>query len=239
VLNQYLAQFGSLIQAPNSPVPLISTASATNYINVARGQVAGEGECIRVYATLTLAPPQQQYGFAAIALPAGTQGVRGVLNVRLANFNVPGTPGATYVRPRAWEWFHLYFLSQNQPTAGPLEVFAQYGQGALGTLWFNLPDLPYVVSLDTVCYPINLVDDTTFEALPYLWTDAVPYYAAWLGMMNEQRQGDADKMMERYKDLMQRARAASTPSVLPGIYQQQGDPFMTNRLGISQGKAAG
>jgi hypothetical protein len=218
---------------------LISTVAATGYINTARGQVAGEGECIRVYGTLTLAPPTQQYGFSAIEFPAGTEGVQGVLNVRLANFNIPGTPGATYVRPRPWEWFHLYYLSQNNPVAGQPEVFAQYGQGALGTLWFNLPDLPYVVSLDTVCYPINLVDDTTVEALPYLWTDAVPYYAAWLGMMNEQRQGDADKMMERYKDLMQRARGASTPSVLPGIYQQQPDPFLANRLGISPQRGAG
>ncbi len=158
--------------------------------------------------------------------------------MRLANFSVPGASGATYVRPRAWEWFHLYYLSQTVPTAGPPEVFAQYGQGANGTLWFNLPDFPYVVSLDTVCYPMNLVDDSTYEVLPYLWTDAVPYYAAWLGMQNEQRQGDADKMMERYKELMGRARAASTPSVLPGIYQQQPDPFISNRLGISQGKGA-
>jgi hypothetical protein len=239
MLNAYLSSFTNLIQAPSAPVPLISAAQATAYINSARGQVASEGECIRVYSTLAVTAASQQYAFSAITVPAGTQGVQGVLNVRLANYSIPGaSSGAIYIRPRPWEWFQLYHLSKSTPVAAPPAVFAQYGQGALGTLWFNLLDTDYTVNLDTVCYPIPLVDDTTFEAIPYLWTDAVPYYAAWLGMMQEQRQSDADRMMERYKDLMQRARKGSTPSVLPGIYAQGDDPFMTNRLGISPARGA-
>jgi hypothetical protein len=237
MLNAYLQQTQRLLNDPKEEK--YNLFDLKTYVNSARGQVAGEGECIRVYATLTLAPPTQQYGFSTIVFPTGTQGVRGVLNVRLANFNVFGTPGATYVRPRAWEWFHLHYLSQNVPVAGPPEVFAQYGQGALGTLWFNLPDFPYVVSLDTVCYPIDLADDTTFEALPYLWTDAVPYYAAYLAMLSAQQADPAAEMFKLYQTFVQRARSASTPSVLPGLYQQQSDPFLANRLGISQGKATG
>jgi hypothetical protein len=84
-----------------------------------------------------------------------------------------------------------------------------------------------------------LTDDTTAEAIPYLWTDAVPYYAAYFALLTAKQSDPAAEMMKLYQMFVQRARAASTPSVLPGIYQQQGDPFMANRLGISQGKAAG
>lgn len=237
MLTAYQQQFNALIQAPSSPKPLITADAATVYINTARGQVAGEAGCIRVYATLEITPASQQYPFSAIVFPAGTQGVQGVFNVRLGNYVVAS--GYQLLRPRPWEWYHSYILSQPVSTAGPPKVFAQYGQGALGTLWFNLSDSDYTVNLDTVCYPVPLVNDATFEALPYLWTDAVPYYAAWLGMMNEQRQGDADKMMERYRDLMQRARQAATPTLLPGLYQGGADPFLANRLGLSQGRGGG
>lgn len=235
MLDIYLAQFTSLIQAPNSPVPLISNTAATGYINTARNQVAGEGECIRSYASLAVVAGTQQYAFSAITFPVGTAGIQGVANVRLANYALGN--GSVYIRPRSWEWFHLYYLCNQQTAAAP-EVFAQFGQGENGTLWFNLPDINYNVSLDTVCYPIPLVTDSTVEAIPYPWTDAVPYYAAWLGMMNEQRQGDADRMMQRFKDLMARARLMSNPSVMPSNYAQQPDQFAQNRFGtVSRGQA--
>jgi hypothetical protein len=208
VLNQYLAQFGSLIQAPNSPVPLISTAAATVYINTARGQVAGEGECIRVLATLPLVSHVINYGFSAISLST-VNGASKVISVRMAAI---GTSPLDY---RSWEWFFNYYL--NAAATGTPSVFAQYGQGENGTLFFfPMPSAVATVNLDVVATPIPLIDDSTVEAIPYPWTDAVPYYAAWLGMMNEQRQGDADKMMERYQVLMRRARQMSSPSVLPG-----------------------
>ncbi len=236
MLSTYLQQTQLLLSDVKEA--MFNLGDLRSYINTARGQIAGETECIRVYASLPITAPTQQYSFSSIQIPNNI-GVQGVLNVRLANFNVPGTPGATYVRPRPWEWFHLYFLSQSQPTAGAPEVFAQYGQGALGTLWFNIPDMDYTMSLDTVCFPVPLIDDTTAEAIPYLWTDAVPYYAAYFALLTAKQSDPAAEMMKLYQMFVQRARAASTPSVLPGIYQQQGDPFMANRLGISQGKAAG
>jgi hypothetical protein len=240
VLTAYLTQFQNLIQAPSSPIPLISTAQATTYINTARGQVAGEGECIRVYASLTLAAPTQQYPFASIALPAGTLGVAGVLNVRMATYAVAG--GQKRVVPREWEWFNDFVLATPVPVAGPPQYWAQFGQGASGTLFFNLPDEAYTIALDTVCYPSPLATDGDPEAIPYLWTDAVPYYAAWLGLMSLQRQADADNrangMMKRYEDLMARARRAATPSVLPGQFAQGPDPMAANRLGIQPGRGA-
>jgi hypothetical protein len=71
------------------------------------------------------------------------------------------------------------------------------------------------VALDAVCLPITLVDDHAIEAIPQLWTDAIPFYAAWLGMQSLQRQSDADTMLQRYQSLIRRGRQLATPTELP------------------------
>lgn len=208
-LAAYLTQFNELIQAPNSPIPLISSANATVYINVARNQVAGEGECIRVPATLAIVAGTIEYSFAAISLAAVT-GASKVISVRMGS--IGGTSRLAY---RPWEWYANYYL--NLATTGQPTTMAQLGQGESGNLWFfPTPIANTIANLDVVATPIALVDDTTVEAIPYPWTDAIPFYAAWLGMQNMQRQGDADKMLARYSALMRRARQMSSPSVLPG-----------------------
>jgi hypothetical protein len=239
VLTAYENSTRQLIQALGSTVPLIDTATLDQYINTARNQVAGEGTCVVAYpATLAVVGPQQGYAFSSIVLPAGiTPGTGPVLNVRQAAYQA-GT-GQQLVYPRAWPWFKTYWLDQAAPIPGPPREFAQFGQGTNGTLWVTLPDGPYTLNLDVVCLPIPLVDDTTAEAIPELWQDAVPFYAAWLGMQNVQRQADADMMMGRYKELMNRARAFATPEQMPGLYSQGPDLAMQNRYGISPAKGGG
>jgi hypothetical protein len=207
-LSVYQSLFTALIQAPNSPVPLISTAAMNSYINDARAQVASEGECIRVPATLALTNGVQKYFFTGISVAPIVTGASQTLSVRLANL------GGVPMEIRPWEWFANYYLGST--STGIPAVMAQQGQGLAGTLFFSpIPNASFTLSLDVVAVAIALVDDTTVEAIPYPWTDAIPFYAAWLGMMNEQRQGDADKMLQRYEELMLRARRMSSPSVLP------------------------
>lgn len=207
-LTAYLTQFNELIQAPNSPIPLISTVNATAYINTARNQVASEGECIRVLGTLPLTAGITVYGFSSISL-SNVSGAQNVLSVRKI------VVGASRVAMRPWSWFFNYYYGSL--AVGQTTVVSQEKQGEQGTLWvYPVPPVsPLPLTLDVIATPIPLVDDTTIEAIPYPWTDAVPFYAAWLGMQNMQRQGDADKMLARYTALMRRARQMSTPSVLP------------------------
>lgn len=234
MLAKYQALFQNLIQYPAPPTPLISNDQATVYINAARGQVALEAECIRVFATLAIVPGTQQYPFSAIKFPAGTSGVQGVQDVRLVNYAVAG--GQQRVIGREWEWFNRYILANPVPVPGAPIVWAQYAQGANGTIFVNEPDTDYTLFLDTVCYPIDLVDDSTVEAIPYQWTDAVPFWAAWLGFQTLTRQTDADKMMANYRELVQRARRAATPSVLPHQFEQSTDYTLPNKLGMQPGK---
>lgn len=205
-----------------------------DYLNEGRNQIAAEAECVVATGTLNIAPPVQNYPFSAITLPADAvaAGVGSVQKVRLCRFVVGD--GAVLVYPRAWEWFQIYTLDKVVPTPGyPIE-FAQHGQGQFGTLWFNPPDGPYTVNPDVVCLPVTLDDETTSEALPLLWTIAVPFYAAWRALLTTPApQQDPDKMMERYKQLMAMARSGANPELLGSIWSQAPDIVMQNRYGLA------
>jgi hypothetical protein len=224
-----------------------------SWINTARGQLAGEAECIRVIGTLPTVIGQRNYFFSAINT-AVANGVQGVIHVRRITYNVG--IGQKWIAPRSWEWFDLYHLDNPVPVNGPPAVWAQYGQGssgggeitgggtgnlAPGSFYLDPPpDAVYTLNCDCVCYPNALAADSDFEAIPYLWTDAVPFFAAWYALLSAQtsaRTADAERMFNYYQTFLERARRFSNPSVNRGIYQQSADMVQQNKLGLQ--KAAG
>lgn len=250
MLTAYISQTRRLLQTPSAPTTLYSDADLTSWINTARGQVSGEGECVRVLGTIPTVPAQQAYNFSSINIgtPA-TTGIRGVIHVRRVNFAIAS--GQQWMPPRPWEWYSLYHLNDPVATPGPPAVWAQYAQGSAGTSTGSgasgsfyvspPPDQVYTLYCDTVCYPIDLVDDATVEALPYLWIDAVRFFAAYLALLSAQtnaRQADAERYFGHYQTFMQRARQAANPSVLRHQYEQSNDPTLIAKLGLQQ-KAAG
>jgi hypothetical protein len=163
----------------------------------------------------------------AIAVPTG---VSAVFNVRGATLNIAS--GQIWLAPRPFPYFQLYYLNNPVPQPGVPAVYSQFGQGENGTLYFSpLPDFNYVANVDAVCVPQALVDDTTVEAIPAPYTDAVPYYAAYLAFLSAQRAADADRMFQEYSKFASRARQMSNGSVNPGQYPQQPDPTRANLLG--------
>lgn len=230
-LTAYQTAVTNLLQAPSSPTPLVPTTQLTTYINNARLRVAVEAECVRNYASLSIVANTASYPFTAIVLSGGASSVTGIaapLVVRTATYNVAG--GARFIVPRPWPWFNYYVLNNPVPVPGPPTTVSQYGQGLAGTLFFNIPDVGYTLNLDTACTPILLVDDTTVEAIPYPWTDSVPFYAAWLAFMQLQKPADADRCLNDYKMLMSMARKEATADVLPNSYEQVSDPTLANKL---------
>lgn len=221
-LTAYQNQVTRLLQYPAAPTSLYATSDITTWINSARQQLAAEGECIRVACTLSITHGGGNvYPFSSITIP-GSLGYLEVLNVREIVVS-----GANMLNPWPFEYFNRYFLSP-PPANGPPTDWTQYGQGVNGTLYINpTPAIAqtYTLNLDTVMLPIVLVDDTTIEAIPYPWTDAVAYYAAYLALLSAQtgaRQADAQRMFERYTEFVNRARRFSNPSVLNFQYPQSG-----------------
>lgn len=222
----------ALLQAPTSPTPLLPTATLDSYINIARNWVASLAECVRIYGALTLTGGTRQYNFSSITFGSAA-GIAGVYNVRQLWYAIPATTGTNLVTPREFEWMSLYGLNQAVPSTGQPQVWSQFAQGENGSIFFDpIPDLAYACTLDLSCVPTNLVDDTTVEAIPPLWQQAVPFYAAWWAFQSVQRQADADRMLQRFKEQMDQARKAATPDVLPHQYEQAPDPTVVNQLGV-------
>ena len=234
MLTAYLNATRALLQQPPAGTPLYSDALLTTFVNSARGQVAGESEAIRFIGglSITSAASPQAYPFSSITL-GGVAGVSGVINVRTIWY--PSGTGQLWVAPETFEWFSIYELNVTPAaTPGPPVVWAQFGQGASaqtsplpvggGSLYISPgPDQTYALKLDCVGYPIPLVDDTTAEAIPYLWTDSVPYFAAYLALLSAQtgmRTQQAEGMFKLYELFTQRARKAATSSFLPWQFEQ-------------------
>lgn len=208
MLIAYQTALQALIQAPNAPTPLVPAAAQTNYINIARNQLAADAECIRATGTLTLTALRIDYPFSEIVTPTGF-GYGPVISVRSGQVN----QRTLEIRP--YEWFQAYHL--NHDAAATPSVMAQQGQGVFGKMIFSPPPIGSAsLIVDCVLLPVALTTDATVEAIPDLWRDAVPFYAAWLAMQSLQRQDDAEAMYRRYAMLARRGREFATPSQLPG-----------------------
>ena len=253
MLLAYQTQTQRLLQNPGAPISLYSLTDITSYVNTARGQLAGEARCVRVLGTIPTVVGQRNYNFSSIALgtPSVT-GVQGVIHIRSIRYAV--AQGFKTLMPRAWPWFEFYHLNNPLPPSGAPVIWSQYGQGSAGlgsitgegsglmgtgSFYINpIPDMVYTLTCDCVCYPIALVADTDFEAIPYLWTDAVPFYAAYYALLSAQtsaRMADGERYYQYYTQFVQRARDASTPDVLRYEYEQVPDPTALNQMGLPQG----
>ena len=166
--------------------------------------------------------------------------------------------GYQWVRPRPWSWFWLFKMNNPVPQQGAPTVWSQFSQGAsgqgsetgigAGTMTSGSfyidppPDLVYSLLIDCSCYPAALAADTDVEAVPYLFTDAVPYFAAYLALMSSQtsiRMEYAQKMFDLYKMFVDRASQASAPNVNRFLYERQADPTTINKLGVQQSTGSG
>lgn len=217
-----LFQYMKLAQQLMSDVKqeLLNPSFLISFINTARGQLAGEAECIRVFGGLFTAIGTQSYAYTGITTAVGVQGV---MNVRRINY-LSGA-GQKFVSPLPWEWFDLYYMNNTGPVMAPPTVWAQYAQGSSGSFFlYPIPDAIYTLRLDCVCYPSDLTTDTDTEVIPYPWTDAIPYFAAYFAYLNVQNMEKANAMLERYREFVMRARRFTTPGILPAQYEQVSAP---------------
>lgn len=204
----------------------VNPTDLVSYINEARSQLAGESQSIKVLGTIpTIIANTGPYAFSSISL-AGSSGVAGVLNVRMLRYAATG--GQITMTSRPWPWFQQYNLYDPALTSGAPTTWAQYADGVNGTFYVSpRPDQIYTLDADTICYPVNLVNDQTVEAIPPEWTTAIPYYAAYLALLSFQsvdRAAEAEKMYQLYQLFVQRGRQIATPDVLPRNYPQSPPP---------------
>jgi len=249
VLTTYITQTQRLLQNPAPATGLYSEALVKDAINTARKQLAGEAQCIRVIGSIDTVADQRVYSFADIDL-GGAAGVAGIFHVRRINFATGD--GQKFVTPRPWEWFDQFCLNNpvpfgnaDNPNDRYPQTWSQYGQGGgaptggsaqSGSFYLDPPpDIAYTLYCDCVCYPVTLVDDSTLEAIPFIFTDAVPFFAAYYVLLTSQtqaRRADAESYYGYYQTFLDRARKIANPSVLTWQYEQSPDPAQQGKAGI-------
>lgn len=172
--------------------------------------------------SLTTIPGQEVYKFSTANIlaqaTAGVQAVIGVMSVSCAwGANAAMKP---ILQQMIWSEFQAYYRSYNNGMQNYPTIWSQYAQGVNGSIYvWPLPSQNSQMDWDCYCIPVNMVDDTTAEAIPYGWTDSVPYYAAYLAYLDAQRGEDADRMFATYTRYMKRARSFSEPAFVPDYYQ--------------------
>lgn len=247
MLTSYITDTQRLLQNPIPTTGLYSDLLIKSAVNKARRQLAGATECVRRIGTIDTVSGTREYSFADVDL--NDEAVGGIINVRRINF-VNGD-GESWITPRPWEWFDQYCINNpvpfgdlDNPGARFPQVWAQYAQGASastglsnasGSFYIDpIPDGVYTLKLDCACFPVELENDTTNEALPALFTDAIPFFAAWyilLGAQNQARMADAERYYKYYLDYQERARQAANPSVLRPQYEGSTDPAQRGKVG--------
>jgi hypothetical protein len=214
--------------------PVVVGGSVTGYTIVDPGSgyalappivtIIGGGSGASAQAVLqpinTTVVDKQEYKFADVPLwdHPGVKAIVAVRNITIiwVNFRYP-TFSVSFTR----------FQSRYNPYVRSTFLYApiirtQFGQGVNGSIWFSpVPDQTYPMEWDAVGIPVDLVDDTTFEALPYPWTDAIPFYASWLCLQegaDERSERISQARLNSYRMMMRRARAFSQPSLMSNPY---------------------
>lgn len=125
---------------------------------------------------------QEFYPWSGVYL-GGNPGVKSVFGVQgisciYANyrFSLPVYSFTTYQSMiRQYPFQYMYIPS----------FASQYGIGAAGGFYcYPLPSQIYQYELDCYCLPSDLTTNLDYEVIPDPYTDAIPYFAASLGMID-------------------------------------------------------
>jgi hypothetical protein len=214
-LAQYEAATLRLLNDTNPPT-LYSQSQIDANINNGRVQIAGDAECIRRLPSLNTVATQRAYNWSGVSFAAGT-GVGGILNVRDIGRQIPVIGGFVKLFGRSWEWLNTFYIQKPVPNVGIPTRWATFQPGDSGVFYVDpIPDGVYTLQLDTVCFPIPLTGaGGEVDAVLFPWSDAVPYYAAYLSFLDQMRTADADSMFTRYRLFALRGTQLTTPTQLP------------------------
>ena len=149
---------------------------------------------------------------------AVSQGIQDVIGVRSIAVNFGGTQGSNQYMLETCDFSELqaYYRFYGPNLVGNPAKWARYNSNIYMR---PIPSQAYPMQWDTVCTVIDLVNDTTVEAIPQLFTYCVPYYAAYLALMNSQRPQDADAMYKLYDQFAIRARKFYQRTMTPSLYR--------------------
>jgi hypothetical protein len=219
----YLADTQNLLNDAGAQFFAIPTL--TNYVNRSRRRIAAASGCVRVMVRAKTLPNQESYNFTEwTALAQATPGVREILAVR--SLAIAIGPGEGAWKPAwnrlVWSDFQARFRIWNRAWIGTISYpgfYAQYGFGVTGSIFLApIPSQIQPMELDTSCLPFPLQNDDDPEAIPQPWSDAVPFYAAWLCLLQQQRPQDAAAMLQVFQLELPFCASVVSPQMIQSPY---------------------
>lgn len=223
MLTEHIAQVQNLLN--DSGGQFFALPTLANYINRSRRKVAAASGCVRVLIKARTHANQEEYKFDEwVALAQETPGVREVLAVRSLAIAIGRGDGA-------WKpvWNRLVFTDfqarfriWNRAWVGTISYpgfYAQYGFGVTGSIFLApIPSQEQPMELDCACQVFPLQTDDDPEAIQYPWVDAVPFYAAWLCLLQQQRREDAAAMLQMFAAELPFAASVVAPQLVQSPY---------------------
>lgn len=179
----------------------------TDYINDGRNHLIQDTGCNRILQTYTTVYNDETIDFAA--LPEGTNTID-VLTINLywGNSRVP-------LYYMAWSNFNAQLRFWQNYTGRPVG-FSMYGPKKI--FIGPKPDQAYLIELDTVVLKEPLTDADPVETLPTPFTEAVPFYAAYIAKYQEQSYGEAEILKQEYQKHVMQALNTTFTRRLPTPY---------------------
>jgi len=167
-------------------------------------------------------PGQEVYTFASInpIIQANFPGVQAMIAIQsLAVSWGSWKPVMRWLG--AWSAFQAYCRAWDIGQENYPMVWSQYGQGESGSFYlFPIPSVLAQLDVDTYCYPADLNLESDPEAIPHPFTEAVPYYAAFLAYLALQDGDKAETFRGLYRQQMIEARGFVSPAMVPDFYPQ-------------------
>lgn len=198
--------------------------AGTGYVDTPTVTIDGDGT--GATATATLSPhvatvsSQETYAFSTFnaviqSLVPGAGDVLGVQSIAVSWGAMKPTLDRT-----DWTSLQAYARSYNLGFMNYPKVWAQYGQGANGTVYlWPIPSLVSQMDVDCYCSVADLSASQTVDLIPEPWDQPVVYYAAYFCYMNAQRKTDAGMAKGEYERLIREGRSAvSPPAWVPSMY---------------------
>ena len=101
--------------------------------------------------------------------------------------------------------------------------WAQYGLGPEAMLYLApIPATVTQMEVDLSCIPMPLTNDDDPEPIPYPWTDAVSYFAAFMALLQQQRNQDAQLLLQLFTADLPVCAAVVAPQMLQTPYRSPG-----------------
>lgn len=205
---------GMGIASPNVAAGTTVTATTATTITMsANASASATASVFNAYPLNNTATSQEAYSLPTAVMAA--TGIKDVIGVRSVTLNFGGNGANQYMlRFRDWTYFQAIYRVYPQLTGNP-ECWSPFQN----KIYLRpIPSGVYPMQWDCTCSVIDLVDDTTVEAIPYSFTDAIPYFAAYLAFMASMRAQDAQNMLSIYKQFVAVGRRNVRSTIVPDPY---------------------